>query len=157
MKRLIIILAVLVFANYGWCGVLDDNMFDVTATITSLGTDASSTALLAIPVGTNAGLILSIDCDSDNSDEHTTYIFREDIANWYTNSDRDNRSKVIYPPYASSTTDWTDTDPFPFSSDNNTIYLGTLNDDGAATATFIYRVKGKIYKKKGLSAVADTD
>ena len=138
---LFILMSVFLFAGSSWAidtTSLEDNIFVISAQITTLGYDDSSTSLLELPLGGEAGYITTIRCDSDNSDDHDLYLFNTDISTWYSN--KSDKTQLIY-NYASAVTDWVDNDVISFTAPTGSIFLGTYNDDGSATATFNYHIE----------------
>lgn len=159
MKRFVLIMMIMLCASIGWAG---DTIYERSATITSLGTDAASSSLLEIDMSGEAGIILSIACDGGNSDDFDIYIYDNDMdgtstqGNWYTDSSRDNETILIF-DYASAITSWRDDDPISFSCDDSTnprsLYLGVYNDDPSLTATINCKTRYKLNKNKELGAV----
>ena len=147
MKRILLfLLLMLIPLNvYGQANVsiIENTIYETDVYITAITTtDTANDELLRIPMYGAAGIILSIACDGDTSDDFDIYLYDYDMdgsstnQTWHSASNRDDETILIY-SYSSSITSWRDDDPIPFTCDDTTytksLYIGAYNDDNTAS------------------------
>ena len=156
-------------ASAGWtsAGWAEDTIYERAITITQVAYDDACTNLVELPMNAAAGIILSLACDSDQSDDYNIYLYDENYELdtstsgwWYDQSGtcRTNETLLVYSRDV-STTSFRDDDPFSFSCDDETnttsLYLGIYNDDASLTATFNCKLRYNPRKNKDLGTATD--